>query len=80
MAIANERDDLVVVRTDDNLTMERYARAVTVQMGGAALIAEYAMDGATARAASIPARCRSASGSAAACARRAPRTRTRSTR
>jgi uncharacterized protein len=54
MAIANERGDLVVVRTGDNLTMERYARAVTVQMGGAALIAEYAMDGATAKAASIP--------------------------
>jgi uncharacterized protein len=54
MAIANERGDVVVVRTDDNLTMERYARAVTVQMGGAALIAEYAMDGATAKRASIP--------------------------
>jgi uncharacterized protein len=54
MAIANERGDVVVVRTGDNLTMERFARAVTVQMGGAALIAEYAMDGATAKRAAIP--------------------------
>lgn len=54
MAIANERGDVVLVRTEDNLTMERYARAVTVQMGGAALIAEYAMDGRTAKRASIP--------------------------
>jgi hypothetical protein len=54
MAIANEAGDVVVVRTVDNRTMERYARAVTVQMGGAALIAEYSMDGATAKRASIP--------------------------
>jgi DUF917 family protein len=54
MAIANEAGDVVIVRTVDNRTMERYARAVTVQMGGAALIAEYSMDGATAKRASIP--------------------------
>jgi DUF917 family protein len=53
MAIANEGGDVVVVRTVDNRTMERYARAITVQMGGAALIAEYSMDGATAKQASI---------------------------
>jgi DUF917 family protein len=54
MAISNERGDSVVIRTSDNRVMERYARAVTVQMGGASLIAEYAMDGATAKRVSIP--------------------------
>ncbi len=54
MAIANEQGDVVLVTAHDNRAMEWLARGVTVRMGGASLIAEYAMDGATARRVSIP--------------------------
>jgi len=53
MAIADERDDAVLLTTPDNYAMEWLARGVTVRMGGAALIAEYPMDGATAKRVSI---------------------------
>jgi uncharacterized protein len=54
MAIANEHGDATIVVAHDNLAMEWLARGITVRMGGSALIAEYAMDGATAKRVSIP--------------------------
>lgn len=54
MAIANEHGDTTVVTTHDNPSMEWFARGIAVKMGGAALIAEYPMDGATAKRVSIP--------------------------
>jgi DUF917 family protein len=54
MAIANEHGDVTIVTARDNWAMEWLARGITVRMGGASLIAEYPMDGATARRASIP--------------------------
>lgn len=54
MAIANEHGDTTLVVARDNRQMEWLARGVTIRMGGAALIAEYSMDGATARRVSIP--------------------------
>jgi DUF917 family protein len=53
MAITNEYGDTTIVVTHDNLMMEWLARGVTIRMGGAAYIAEYSMDGATARRTSI---------------------------
>jgi DUF917 family protein len=54
MAIANEHGDAILVTAHDNWAMEWLARGITVRMGGASLIAEYAMDGATAKRVSIP--------------------------
>jgi uncharacterized protein len=54
MAIADEHGDVVLLRTEGNHRMEWFARGTTVRMGGASLIAEYPMDGATARRVSIP--------------------------
>jgi DUF917 family protein len=54
MTIANEHGDVTLVQARDNWAMEWLARGIAVRMGGAALIAEYAMDGATARRVSIP--------------------------
>jgi len=54
MAIANEHGDVAILRTHDNKQMEWFARGITIRMGGSALIAEYSMDGATVRRASIP--------------------------
>jgi DUF917 family protein len=54
MAIANEHGDVTLVTAHDNWAMEWLARGITVRMGGASLIAEYAMDGATAKRVSIP--------------------------
>jgi DUF917 family protein len=54
MAIANEHDDFAVLKTHDNKQMEWFARGITIRMGGSALIAEYSMDGATARRTAIP--------------------------
>ena len=54
MAITNEHGDTAIVTTHDNHTMEWLARGITIRMGGASLIAEYAMDGATAKRVSIP--------------------------
>jgi uncharacterized protein len=53
MAIANEHGDTVILSAHDNRMMEWIARGVTMRMGGAASIAEYAMDGRTARRVSI---------------------------
>ncbi|MGH7921500.1 MAG: DUF917 domain-containing protein [Candidatus Dormibacteraceae bacterium] len=54
LAIANEHGDATIVLARDNRQMEWLARGITIRMGGAALIAEYAMDGRTARRVAIP--------------------------
>lgn len=54
MVITNEYGDFTLITTRDNYMMEWLARGVTVRMGGAAYIAEYAMDGATAKEVSVP--------------------------
>jgi DUF917 family protein len=54
MAISNEHGDTAIVTTHDNEMMEWLARGITIRMGGSALIAEYSMDGATAKRVSVP--------------------------
>lgn len=54
LALADEKGNVVVLETVDNLWMERLARAVTVQMGSTSLIASYAMSGADARRCLVP--------------------------
>jgi DUF917 family protein len=54
MAITNEHGDTVLVTAHDNRMMEWLARGITIRMGGAALIAEYSMDGATAKRTAVP--------------------------
>ena len=54
MVITNEYGDSTLVRTHDNFMMEWLARGITIRMGGAAYIAEYVMDGATAKRVSVP--------------------------
>jgi DUF917 family protein len=53
MAITNEHHDQTIIDTHDNAMMEWLARGVTIRMGGVAYIAEYPMDGATAKRVSI---------------------------
>lgn len=54
MAICDENRDRAILTTHDNFAMEWLARGVTIRMGGCAYIAEYAMNGRTARHAAIP--------------------------
>jgi hypothetical protein len=54
MAITNEYGDTALVTTHDNYMMEWLARGITIRMGGAAYIAEYAMDGRTAKRTAVP--------------------------
>lgn len=55
LVIADEKGDTVLVDTgDDNVRMERLARVVTVEMGGASFIAEYPMSGADLKRTGIP--------------------------
>jgi DUF917 family protein len=54
MAITNEYGDTTVLTTHDNRMMEWLARGITIRMGGASYIAEYPMDGGTAKRVSIP--------------------------
>ncbi|MFO7547080.1 MAG: DUF917 domain-containing protein [Trueperaceae bacterium] len=49
MVMADDKGNSVVLNTVDNRWTERLARAATIEMGGSALIAFYAMDGATAK-------------------------------
>ncbi|MDF1524228.1 MAG: DUF917 domain-containing protein, partial [Trueperaceae bacterium] len=49
MVMADDKGNSVVMNTVDNRWTERIARAATIEMGGSALIAFYAMDGATAK-------------------------------
>lgn len=53
MAITNDHHDQVVIETHDNFMMEWLARGLTIRMGGVAYIAEYPMDGATAKRVSV---------------------------
>jgi uncharacterized protein len=53
MVITNDHHDQTVIETHDNWMMEWLARGVTIRMGGVAYIAEYPMDGATAKRVSI---------------------------
>jgi DUF917 family protein len=53
MVVTNDRHDQTIIETHDNFSMEWLARGVTIRMGGVAYIAEYAMDGATAKRASV---------------------------
>lgn len=53
MAITNEHGDTTIVNAHSNPAMEWLARGIAVRMGGVAYIAEYAMDGRTARRVSI---------------------------
>jgi DUF917 family protein len=53
LAITNDHHDQSVVETHDNEMMEWLARGLTIRMGGVAYIAEYPMDGATAKRVSV---------------------------
>lgn len=45
MTIADEKGNSVTIRTDDNRRAEEFARTTSVEMGGACMIATYAMTG-----------------------------------
>lgn len=53
MVITNDHHDQTMIATHDNFMMEWLARGVTIRMGGVAYIAEYPMDGATAKRVSV---------------------------
>lgn len=53
MVLTNDHHDQALVDSHDNYMMEWLARGITIRMGGVAYIAEYPMDGATAKRASI---------------------------
>ncbi|MGH2614240.1 MAG: DUF917 domain-containing protein [Thermomicrobiales bacterium] len=53
MVITNDHGDQTLVETHDNFMMEWLARGITIRMGGVAYIAEYPMDGVTAKRSSI---------------------------
>jgi DUF917 family protein len=53
MVITNDHGDQTLIETHDNYMMEWLARGVTIRMGGVAYIAEYVMDGVTAKRTSI---------------------------
>lgn len=49
MTMADEKGNAVTMNTVDNLSTEKFARSITVEMGGAGLIALYPMTGAQAK-------------------------------
>ncbi|MFK7875656.1 MAG: DUF917 domain-containing protein [Paracoccaceae bacterium] len=51
MAMADEKGNALVLNTVDNLSTEKFARVITVEMGGAGLIALYPMTGKQAKTA-----------------------------
>jgi DUF917 family protein len=53
MTMADDKGNALLLETIDNRWTERLARSATIEMGGASLIAFYAMDGATAKKAVI---------------------------
>ena len=53
MVITNDHGDQALVDTHDNYMMEWLARGLTIRMGGVAYIAEYPMDGRTAKRTSV---------------------------
>ena len=54
MAMADEKGNVVVLSTVDNHWTERFARSVVIDMGAAALITLYALDGRQTREATVP--------------------------
>jgi DUF917 family protein len=54
MAIGDEKGNSAILNTCDNVWTERIARTITIQMGGSAFIALYAMSGAQAKASLVP--------------------------
>ena len=54
MVVSNEHGDSALIETADNRMLEWLACGVTVRMGGTSFIAEYAMDGKTAKRTSVP--------------------------
>ena len=54
MAIGDEKGNSAILNTCDNVWTERIARTITIQMGGVAFVALYAMSGAQARACLVP--------------------------
>jgi DUF917 family protein len=55
LVISDEKGHSVLVDTGaDNVRMEKFARAVTIEMGGASFIAEYPMSGADLKRTGIP--------------------------
>lgn len=54
MAMADEKGNAVLIEAVDNYWVERISRAVTVVMGGSAMIALYAMTGSQAKEAAVP--------------------------
>ena len=53
MVLCDDKGNSLVLDTVDNAWTERLARSATVEMGGSALLAFYAMDGATAKKAVV---------------------------
>jgi DUF917 family protein len=53
MVVSNDHHDQALLETHDNFSAEWLARGLTIRMGGVAYIAEYPMDGATAKRTSI---------------------------
>lgn len=53
MVVSNDHGDQTLIETHDNFMMEWLARGITIRMGGVAYIAEYPMDGATAKRTSV---------------------------
>lgn len=49
MTMADEKGNAITLNTVDNLSTEKFARVITVEMGGAGLIALYPMTGAEAK-------------------------------
>lgn len=53
MVMADEKGNSIVLNTVDNLSTEKFARVITVEMGGAGLIALYPMTGAQTKKATL---------------------------
>ncbi len=53
MVITNDHGDQTLLDTHDNYMMEWLSRGIAIRMGGVAYIAEYPMDGATAKRVSV---------------------------
>lgn len=52
--ISDEKGNQSVFRTEDNLTLEAFARAVTIEMGGVSFLCDYPMTGQQVRDTAIP--------------------------
>lgn len=53
MVVTNDHHDQTIIECRDNFAMEWFSRGLTIRMGGVSYIAEYPMDGATAKRVSI---------------------------